>query len=456
MVKKLQALIALVFFIVAVSIAIPTISFQFRGKIYEIANINPVDFISGLITQYFEYRPALDLQGGYKVVLDVYLQGVEDNKLEQFREAEKIIAQRMAIIGLRDFELTSFYNLEDEVFQLHLTTPEQIDRNIIQVLVSPGELDVLVDNPEAEQNEPSSTTGSILDGRKSAGITNDDILSVKVVSDSRIYTSDPKQPNNFGLLLVVKPEAKEALQEALLTNSSSNMPLIFTLDGSIVAVQASGYYINPYEKTDRLLLYTLFDDTKLNNSVLAATMGTPNLEPLVIAGETLRVNPVLGEQALYNLKVVTGSVLLIISIALLVVMGRKSFYVLVALYVYLAIFIALQKVLNPNLSLALVSASMVMTFVFLLNQIILIISSTKFTSSKKDKEEFIEKYTLGGWRAIIYIAFIAPVAMFFENLLIVSVNQFIQVILLGVLVWLIYKIAFFRVIFNLFSKNIIK
>ncbi len=455
MVKKLQALLALVFFIVAVSIAIPTISFQFRGKIYEITNINPVDFISGLITQYFEYRPALDLQGGYKVVLDVYLQGVEDNKLEQFRETEKIIAQRMAIIGLRDFELTSFYNLEDEVFQLHLTTPEPIDSNIIQVLTSPGELDILVDDPEAEQSEQSAT-GSILDGRKSAGITNEDILSVKVVSDSRIYTSDPKQPNNFGLLLVVKPEAKEALQEALLANTSSNMPLIFTLDGSIVAVQASGYYINPYEKTDRLLLYTLFDDTKLNNSVLAATMGTPNLEPLVIAGETLRINPVLGEQALYNLKVVTGSVLLIISVALLVVMGRKSFYVLVALYVYLAVFIALQKILNLNLSLALVSASMVMTFAFLLNQIILIISSTKFTSSKKDMEEFIEKYTLGGWRAIIYIAVIAPIAMFFDNLLTVSVNQFIQVILLGVLVWLIYKIAFFRVIFNLFSKNIIK
>lgn len=455
MVKKLQALIALALFIVAVSIAIPTISFQFRGKIYEIANINPVDFVSGLITQYFEYRPALDLQGGYKVVLDVYLQGVENDKLEQFRETEKIIAQRMAIIGLRDFELTSFYNLEDEIFQLHLTTPEQIDSNIIQVLVSPGELDVLVDDPEAKQNEQSAT-GSILDGRKSAGITNDDILSVKVVSDSRIYTSDPKQPNNFGLLLVVKPEAKEALQEALLTNSSSNMPLIFTLDGSIVAVQASGYYINPYEKTDRLLLYTLFDDTKLNNSVLAATMGTPNLEPLVIAGETLRVNPVLGEQALYNLKVVTGSVLLIISIALLIVMGRKSFYVLVAVYVYLAVFIALQKILNLNLSLALVSASMVMTFVFLLNQIILIISSTKFVSSKKDTEEFVEKYTLGGWRAIIYIAVIAPIAMFFENLLVVSVNQFIQVVLLGIFVWLIYKIAFFKVVFNIFSKNIIK
>jgi len=455
MANKLQVLLALVIFVVAVAIAVPTLSFSFHGKIYELTNVNPIDINTDLITDYFEYKPALDLQGGYTVIFDVNLLDFSDNKLEQFRKTEEIIARRMALIGLRDFELTSFYNLDDEIFQLHLTTSEEIDESIIQILSSPGKLDVLVDDPEAAQDE-ENLTGSILDGRKSADITNDDILSVKVVSDSRIYTSDPEQPNNFGLLVVVKPESKDALQNALIANAGSNMPLIFTLDESMVAVQASGYYLNPYDRNDRLMLYTLFADTKLNNSVIAAAMSTPNLEATVIAGETIRVSPGLGDQALQNLKMASLVVFVIINLSLLVFMKRKSFYVLAAMYIYLAVFIALQKMLNLNLSLALVAGSMVMVFAFLLNQIILITSSAKLKSSKKDLEEFVEKNSLGGWKAIFSIIVITPAVIFFENLLTVSANQFIQVIILGVLVWLIYKIIFFKVAFNLLSKITLK
>lgn len=456
MANKLQALLALVLFVIAVAVAIPTLSFQFRGKTYEIANVNPIDLTTGLITDYFEYKPALDLQGGYTVIFDVDLLDFSNNKLEQFKKTEEIIARRMALIGLRDFELTSFYNLEDGIFQLHLTTSEKIDDSIIQILSSPGRLDVLVDDPQADPENQENLTGSIFDGRTSAGITNSDILSVKVISDSRIYTSDPEQPNNFGLMVVVKPESEEKLQTALIANAGSNMPLIFTLDGSMVAIQASGYYLNPYDRNDRLMLYTLFDDTKLNNSVIAATMSTPNLEAQVTASEPIRLAPTLGDQALTNLKIASLAVFAIIHVALLFLLKKKALYVLAAMYCYLAVFIALQKVLNLNLSLAVISGSMAITFAFLMSQIVVITVSSKLQLSKKDLEEFVQKNSLSGWRAILSIAIAAPAVIFFENLLTVSANQFIQVVILGIIVWLIFKIIFFKVLFNLFAKITLK
>lgn len=456
MANKLQALLALVIFIAAVAISVPTFSFHFRGKTFEISNVNPIDFMTGFLTEYFEYKPALDLQGGYTVVFDVEPPDFSNDKPSQFRQTEEIIARRMALIGLRDFELTSFYNLEDDVFQLHLTSSEIIDESIIQILSSPGVLDVLVDDPEANLEDEESLTGSILDGRTSADITNSDILSVSVVSDSRIYSTDPEQPNNFGLMLVVKPESEEKLQAAFLANAGSNMPLIFTLDESMVAVQASGYYINPYDRNNRLMLYTLFDDTKINNSVIAATMSSPNLETRVSAGEAVRIAPTLGEQALQNLKIASLAVFVIIQVGLLIFMRKQAVYVIAAFYCYIAVFIALQKVVNLNLSLALVSGTMVVAFTFLISQIILVTMAGKLKASKKDLEEFVEKNALGGWKAILSIAMAAPVVMFFENLLTVSVNQFVQVIILGIIVWLIFKIIFFKVLFNFFSRITLK
>lgn len=454
MVKKLQALLITVIFLIALAIAIPTISISFRGTEYKISNINPADFGIDLLTNYFEYKPALDLQGGYTVVFDVTPPDYSEDKLKPFREVEEILARRMAVIGLKDFELTSFYNLEDDVFQLHLTTPEKVDSQIIQILASPGNLEVLIDDPQAQADTTEEST--IFDGRMSADIHNEDIKSVSVVSDSRIYSMDATQPYNYGLLLVVKPESASKLQSALLNNASTGTPLIFTLDREMVAIQSGGYLLNNLGTNDRLMLYTLFDDTRLSNAVVASVMSSPNLEARVAPRDPVAVTPTLGEEALTNLKISTLSAFLVLHVILIITLKRRSLYVLSSVYIYLAVFIALQKILNMNMSFALVCATMIMTLVFTLSQIMLISKAKTLNLSKKETEEFVDENTLSGWKAILSIAAVAPFVIFFENLLTASVNQLIQVLLLGIIVWLIYRIGFFKAIFNLLSKFSLK
>lgn len=450
---KLQLFLIAILALVALVVAIPTISFTYRDKSYEITNPNPTDLNLQLIQDSFSYKPALDIQGGSKVVYDVDLKTFEGDKVQKFKQVEETIARRMALIGLRDFEFTSFYNLEDEVFQLHLTTPEELETTLVQVLSSPGNLDVLIDDPEAPQ-DPEAETASITDGRRSSGITNEDILSMSVISDSRIYSGDPETPNNFGLEIIFKPEAKQKLQLALLSNISTGTPLIFSLDGSFVALQASGYYMDPYQDHDRILLYTTLVDSKLNNAVLGAVMSSPSLDTIVVANPAVVVNPTYGSDALQNAKLITIALIGFMTLLTVVILRKKSIYVIVASFIFAVVNIALHKILNLNPSLSLIFATQLIVTLFVLEQIITVLRVNKFDKKSKLLEEYVESNTLRGWRPIFNVLILVPLIIFFENLLTASVNQFIQVIIMGVLVWQIYKIVFFVPLFKLFMRPI--
>jgi hypothetical protein len=450
---KVQLFFIAILAFVALVIAIPTISFTYKDKSYEITNPNPTDLNLQIIQDSFSYKPALDLQGGSLVVFDIDLKNHEGDKVEKFKQVEETIARRMALIGLRDFEFTSFYNLEDEVFQLHLTTPEEIETTLVQILSSPGILDVLIDDPEALENAETESV-SITDGRRSSGITNSDILSMSVISDSRIYSGDPETPNNFGLEIVFKPESKQKLQMALLSNISTGTPLIFSLDGSFVALQASGYYMDPYQEHDRILLYTTLVDSKLNNAVLGAVMSSPSLDTTVIANPSVVVSPTYGNDALLNAKLITVALVGFLTLLVVVILRKRALYVVMATFLFAIINITLHKILNLNLSLSLIFALQLLVTLFILEQIFTVLKVNNFKKNTKLLEEFIESYSLNGWRPIFSVLILVPLIIFFENLLTASVNQFIQVIIMGVLVWQIYKIIFFVPIFKLFMRPI--
>lgn len=454
MLDKVKLIATVGLFVILLSIAIPTLSFQYKDRIFEVSNINPIDYVSGLATEYFEYKPAIDLQGGYIVTFDIKIPDISTDKVKDFKNVESVLARRISLIGIRDFELTSFYSTEENIYKLNLTTADQVDKDIIGVLTSPGELNILIDDLQATEREGEGT--SIFDGRVSAGITNEDIAGARVVSDSRVYTNDPENPNNYGIMLFVKPEAKERLQTALITNSGSGMPLIFTLDGSPVAVQASGYAVDPYGKNDRILLYTLFADTKLDNSVIASAMISPNLDVLVTAENPVFVSPRLGAQALQNLKITSLVSLVVCSVVAVLLLKKKSIYVLVTFYIYLVTFIALQKILNLNLSLALVLATMLISYIFMFSQIALTLRFVGEKFSKSDLNEIIKKYSLSGWKTIVSLLIVVPLVLYFENLLTSELNQFIQVFILGLITWVLYRTVFFRTIFNSFTKFILE
>ena len=450
---KLQLFLIAILTFVALMIAIPTISFTYKDKSYEITNPNPTDLNLQLIQDSFSYKPALDLQGGSTVVFDVDLKSYEGDKVEKFRKVEETIARRMALIGLKDFEFTSLYNLEDELFQLHLTTPEEIEASLIQVISSPGVLEVLVDDPESLNNDETAS-GSLTDGRRSSGITNSDIQSMRIVSDSRIYSSDPEAPNNFGLEIILKPESKQKLQLALLSNISTGTPLIFSLDGSFVALQASGYYMDPNQEHDKVLLYTTLVDSRLNNAVLGAVMSSPSLDTTVIANPSVVLNPTLGNDSLMYAKIITLALVGFLSFLVLVILRKKSLFVLIATFIFSIINIALHKFLNLNLSLSLIFATQLIVTLFILEQILIVLKVNKLDKKSKLLEEFAESYSLKGWKPIFSVLILIPLIIFFENLLTASVNQFVQVIIMGVLVWQIYKIVYFIPIFKLFMNPI--
>ena len=439
----IKVLLSMILFAVLTAIAIPTVSFVIKETKVEISNINPSDFGLDLILGDFEYKPALDLQGGYTVIFEIVIPDVVEDKRGEFQKTQQIIAQRMAKMGLKDYDFTSFINEDADKYQLHLTTPDSIDDNLIRILASRGELDIVVDDPNAVIPEDLQEQ-SIRDGRKSSGITNTDIKSLKVISDSRVYANDPEAPNNFGLELVFNPDSKQKFEEAFIANAEKNMPLIFLLDDELVAVQSSGYFVNPYQLGDRMFLYTFLSDTKMHNSVLSAVMGSPVLENTVNTSESLRTNPILGEEVLLNLKVGVLAALILLHIGFAYFMRKSSIPVLISIYVFLIFHVAIGKILGFNLSLPLILGILSVLILFVLNQIRIIKKALKVSDEKKEKADFLSKNTLGGWKSIITLAITAPIIVFYENLLTVAFNQFVQSIILGFIIWILFTIIYQR------------
>lgn len=437
MVEKLQIALLTLATIIAFAIAIPSIEASYNGKNYQIRNLDPRDLRLDLLEDEFAYKPALDLQGGYSITFDVDLSEQVEMKLEKYEEVKSVISQRMALIGFKDFDFTSFVNQDENIYRLDLITPDPIDENLATILSSPGRLQVLVDDPEADQEKIDSSV--IYPGKKVVDISNEDIAGVRVISDSRIYSTDAKTPNNFGLEIIFKPEAKSKLSSALITNYSSSTPLIFSLDNSIVAVQASGYQIDPFSDNDSLLVYTLLADTKLNNSVLAAVMDSPSIETPVMTDSTIKMLPQMGPTALNNTKIVTLLVAVFFHIAIIYYFRRRSMFVILCVDIFVILLIALQKILNFNLSLSLVISSVIITsfFIMYIIEIAQEMHSQRLSLRNFIESKGFEKFT--SWKLIFALLIIIPCIMFFENLLTVSVNQFIQGIILGVIIWLLFR-----------------
>lgn len=454
MVNTLKSLIAILVLVVAIAIALPTLTVKIAERTYQIRGIEPSDISEELVIDNFSYENALDLQGGstvtYSVRIDEELS--DEDKIAEFEEAKLIIATRMAKIGLRDFDFTTLVNIEENSFKLVLTTPYELEENLVQVLASPGVLDVLMNSPETEEETPEDVENALFPGSVTAGITNSDIAGAKVVSDSRIYTDDPENPNNFGIEIFFTRDGAEKAREAVLVNSTSFTPLIFTLDNSFVAVQASGQQVNPLGEVNSMLLYTYFADTRLNNAVLASVMTSPSLQTEVEIESTLNISPSLGENALRNIKYATFASVLLVYIVLLVLMRQRGLYVVIASEVFAVLLIASQKLTSMNLSLALIAGFFVIFGIFMVSQAIYINKIARLDGMKETKE-FIDKYALSAWGLAVRLMLLVPFILIFENLLTVSVSQFVQSILSGLMIWFFFRFLFLKPITSIFVKN---
>lgn len=455
MLEKLQTVILALLAVVAFMVAMPRWNFEYKGKKYEINNINPSDLNLDLIEDEFAYKPALDLQGGYSVTFDLDMQGYPAEGLEKYEQVKSTISQRMALIGFKDFEFTSLLNPEKDLYSFRLTTPDRVDENLLVILSSPGKLQALIDDPDAIEGEESIDSTSLYPGKITADISNADIANVRVVSDSRIYSTDPETPYNYGLEIEFKNESKQKLNSALISNYSKSSPLFFLLDDSIVAVQASGFQIDPFSDNDSLLLYTTLDDTKLSNSVIASVMNSPEIDVPISVGDTVEINPLLGNSLLGKLRQGTIISVVLVHIVLILLMKKSSILLLVSIDLYSVLLIALHKILGFNLSLSLIAASIVMVAFFALRMND-IVNRLKVSENLKKKSvlKTIKIDDISAKSLILRLLIFVPIILFFENLLTVSVNQFVQGIILAVIVWILFDYFYLKLLVKRFHSYV--
>ena len=447
--QKLQTLLAIIVFIIAVSIAVPSFSFSLPsniagGRSFNVRNIELSDFGVDTPVTGFNYQPALDLQGGsaltYRLTFDENLSTEE--RSSQFNQTKDIIATRMALIGLKDYEFTTFINEKDNIYKIVLITPTELEENLAQVIISPGVLDVLI-GTKAEEENPEESANTLFPGTKSSGITNSDISRMRVVSDSRVFSNDPENPNNFGLEIAFTNDGEKKVIDALIENSGSNYPLIFTLDGALVATQTGGQQLNVAQGLNNFLLYTYFADNEINNAVIGAVMTTPNISTDIQIESTTKISPTLGEKALSNLKLAVPVSALAVYFLLLLIARKKGLYIAISAAIFSVLLIAVQKSTAMNLSFALITSFITILLIFSHSQVRIIHNAFKL-KSKKQLNEFIENNSLSTWESITRLIVIILLILFLTNLLTVSANQFVQTILSGLVVWVLFKALFLK------------
>ena len=118
---------------------------------------------------------------------------------------------------------------------------------------------------------------------------------------------------------------------------------------------------------------------------------------------------------------------------------RRSLFVILSVDIFVVLLIALQKILNFNLSMSLIISSVAITSYFVMY---IIGIAQKISTQRLSLKNFLEAKgfeKLTSWKLIFCLLILIPIIIFFENLLTVSVNQFIQGIILGVIIWLLFR-----------------
>ena len=353
-VSVLNIILTVFFSAFALAIALPSIIFRINNDYYKIRGIDPKDLNANYIVKEFTFQPAIDLQGGNLITLDADLGAIsEDQKDAEFQRIKVILFTRLTFAKLGDFELSSLVNKKEGKYRIILELPGNIPTELVNLLVTGGNVRVWVEDPESQIKPEEIKTA--FDGRKVTDITNSDFAAVSVISgDSRLFVSDPSKPNNFGLKVIFKDEAVVKFFSALYSSPRQTLAMLFTVDNSPIAVQTSGQLFNQLNPGKELLLYTVLPDTPLDNAVLAAVFSTPVLPANVTVSGTEVIPPQFGATFLPNLKIALLLAFITVQTLLLLYFKRRAYFLVVINSIFLVFSIALLKIFNVTLSLALV------------------------------------------------------------------------------------------------------
>lgn len=364
--------------------SIPSFGFNLGSKHVEVRGLNPEDIGLQNYFSKFSFNPSLDFEGGTETILKIDIEASDDEKkLIEFERTRNIIATRLQSLRLGDFNLKSYYNLEEDDFQLHLRTSDPIDQAVLGILLTNGNVGLWIEDSEIEVSEEEAQLNPFFAGRRQLEVNNSNILSVGIISDSRIYIQDANEPNEHGFEIKFDQNAVPELYEAAL----SRVPILITIDNSPVAVQATGQLATETDYGDTILAASLFTDEDLLNSILRAVMATPTINGFVDVAQSYSVGPELGNgfrtEVMANFAI--GFVMLCCAFG--VFFKRRSIGAIVSLFFYITLSIALFQLLNSILSIAVIIGFMIaivffVIFLLLLNQRILVRTKQGLTDNE--------------------------------------------------------------------------
>lgn len=393
--SRFRLFIAALVLILAAVIALPSIVIKVGDDNIRIRGFDPLDLNSAFVTQRFELQPSLDFQEGQVSVFDVNLAPIpRSQRLEYLTRIRNIVFTRIQRSGLSDFELDSLHNHDIDSYQLILHSATKIDSSLLALLTRTGELSAWVDDPNIDRN--LATEEDLQDpfyGRNQTGISNEDIESATVISDSRIYLFDPSRPSNYGIRLNYREESAPMYVAAAQQSSNSTSPILYAIDNEPIAFQSPGQiydFLNPGRTS---LLVTLADDSYRVNAIIASVLSTPKLDFSVSLISSETVAPRYGSITLQILQV-SGLVLLTLMIALLSFWYKKhARFIAVALISLSIINLALAKVFGLTLSLSMILGLLVGYFAFVLFLVNAIRYIQDKTANGITKEELQQVYS---------------------------------------------------------------
>jgi len=399
--SRIRLIFTVLVTIIAVLIAVPTITFTLGDQNHRIRGINPEDLNSSFLTPEFGFRPSLDFQEGIVTEFDVELDVLpERDREDTLTRIRNIIFRRLQLAGFADFELDSFHNHEAVEYKLVMRTAEPISPLLLNLLAQRGELSAWIDDPTVDRAEATEEElQNPFFGRSQTGISNEDIESAAVVSDSNIYLFDPATPQNFGIRLVYRPESASSYITAA-QQSAGATPILYAIDNEPVAFQTPGQVFNILSPTRTSLLVTLNEDTRQANSVIAAVLGTPTVDFPVTPIDQQPLTPRYGDVTLSVLQI--GSVVgfLLLQAVFWVYFRKQALFSFVMQALFAVWGLALMKMFTLTLSLATLLGFLAGFSMFMIFMGYLLVRLRDFAGDGYTKDELqqVHSETISGYR----------------------------------------------------------
>jgi len=336
------------------AIALPTLSIKTSDNTYfRIRGLDPKDISSNYVISDFSFRPSLDLQGGTIQTLSVNLDSFEkDKRKEELEKIKNQIFIRLLQSRISNFEINTLVSVERNEYKLVLKYPDNIDPNLMQVIITPGYIQFYADN--SLNVTDNSMDDSAYGNRIASNLSNNDIDSVKLVSDARCYFNEPTTPRNYCLAINFKSTSYDAFKAALYNNPTPTLPLLVVIDGAPIAVQTGGQIFNAASPGTELLVYPVVDDTITATSVLGSLMSSLPLSSSITQDSADKLSPLLNENILLILKISLLSAVVISDILLMFYFKKKGLFAVGASSVFIITNIAVMKMFNLILDVPLI------------------------------------------------------------------------------------------------------